>query len=64
MDWLTEAFGTKVEHVEIKRPGGAEYYHVSDTGKLVLHTTEGDTVDGAIAGLKRALYILEREAKR
>jgi len=23
-----------------------------------------DTVDGAIAGLKRALYILEREAKR
>jgi hypothetical protein len=47
MDWLDEVFGFNVERREIKRSGGRPYFPISNTGVGVLHTTEGDTVDGA-----------------
>ncbi len=49
MEWLSDVYGIKVERIEIPRPGGARYYSVKQTGKGVLHTTEGDGVDSAIA---------------
>jgi hypothetical protein len=49
MDWLSEIYGIKVERIEIPRPGGAAYYPVRQSGKGVLHTTEGDSIDGAIS---------------
>jgi hypothetical protein len=51
-DWITEMYGTKVEHYPMPRPGNAPYYRASLTGIGVLHTTENDSVNGVLPYLK------------
>jgi hypothetical protein len=50
-DWLTAIGDFPVTRKEIKRPGGKPYFNNSHTMIGVLHTTEGDTIDGAFATL-------------
>jgi hypothetical protein len=45
--WIDRIGDFPVEHREIKRPGNKPYYINSHTMIGVLHTTEGDTVNGA-----------------
>lgn len=45
--WVDRIGEFDVQHREIKRPGNKPYYINSHTMIGVLHTTEGDTVDGA-----------------
>src|SRR5690348_11347303 len=47
--WMTEpVFGIVVERSEIRRPGGKAYIRMAWTGKGVLHTTEGSSLQAAL----------------
>src|ERR1700689_3108959 len=52
IDWITEpVFNFQVEKHEIPRSGGRPYLPNTGPLNLVLHTTEGSTVAGALATL-------------
>ena len=52
MDWLSNVFDFDVEKNEIPRTRGRSYRaHTVEGLSIVLHTTEGDTVAGALAAL-------------
>jgi hypothetical protein len=51
--WINNIGHYKVEHTEIARPGGKPYYSMAQTGVGVIHTTEGNTVAGALSSLMK-----------
>lgn len=53
LDWIDQIGQFRVERCEIPRPGGAAYYPVAHSQLGVLHTTEGDTIEGAFAVLSQ-----------
>jgi hypothetical protein len=50
--WLTRIGDFRIERREIVRPAHKPYYQSSHTMIGVLHTTEGDTIEGAYAALE------------
>jgi hypothetical protein len=55
VQWLTNTVlsGVVVEKQELPRPGGKPYYPMATDGQIVvLHTTEGSSVAGAVGVLK------------
>jgi hypothetical protein len=49
--YITNIDNYKVQKHEIPRPGGKPFYKVESSGILVLHTTESDHINGAVASL-------------
>lgn len=52
MRWLEDVHGYKVEKMEMPRSGGRAFWPMpTDGGILVVHTTQGETVSGAVVTL-------------
>lgn len=53
--WIDSIGGIRVERMEGPRPGGQAYLYLklsTDTARVIWHTTEGSSVEGAVARLR------------